>query len=365
MGKDIIRCHCQFLEPEFWHNSELTVLAGRGFSGLDAKFSSWLDSQKSLRNHLLFQTSGSTGKSKWVAISKSALIQSAKQVNHMLGVVDGARWALVLPFYHVGGFGVLTRAFLSGGHCAVYHGKWDAVNFSGFISKSKSEYVSLVPTQVVDLVRNRCIVPPSLKSVVVGGGRLSDSVYEQAKNLGWPILRSYGMTESASQIATGDVADSGLKVLDGWEIRINAQGLIEWKGEAGMTGYVTEDGGEYQVQNPYVDGWFSSNDLGEFDGEHLKVLGRADQSVKILGELVDLAALEQEVEAQCGRACVIFTEADERRGVTLHPVLEGGSKADLSGFTGLKTMQEARYVAQFPRSELGKIRRSALRDLLS
>ena len=170
MGKDLSHCHCRFLDPDFWLSEDVTALQSQGAGELAPGFLAWLEGQSELRSHILFQTSGTTGASKWVAISKEALLKSAAMVNRQLGVEVGDRWGLVLPYYHVGGFGVLARSFLTGAHCSVYYGKWDPVRFSGFISERKVEHISLVPTQVVDLVKCRCVVPPTVKTVVVGGG---------------------------------------------------------------------------------------------------------------------------------------------------------------------------------------------------
>ena len=61
---------------------------------------------------------------------------------------------------------------------------------------------SLVPAQVLDLVRAGLRPPPVLRAIVVGGGAISAELYRDARALGWPVLPSYGMTECCSQIAT-------------------------------------------------------------------------------------------------------------------------------------------------------------------
>ncbi|WP_018969270.1 AMP-binding protein [Rubritalea marina] len=357
-------CHCRFLEPEFWHSSEVTVLYAPGGSAPQSTLFDWVKGQKELQSHILFQTSGSTGRSKWVAISKTAMLASARMVNRHIGLTDSARWGLVLPHYHVGGFGVLVRSFLTGADCAVYHGKWDPVRFSAFVSKNRCEYISLVPTQVVDLVRARCVVPPSVKSVIVGGGALSDKVYQGILELGWPVLRSYGMTESASQIATGDV-DGGLEVLDAWELRTGDDGVLQWKGVAGMTAYLYEGHDGFSLVDPYRDGWFTTSDLAEIHGGALNVVGRADQRVKILGELVDLASFETELSETMGTECVIIAVDDERRGKLLFPVVEGEDSYNLDAYSGLKALEPLTKVERFPRSSLGKILRKQLQEGLN
>lgn len=355
-------CHCHYLDRQFWHSDALCVMRNTSFDGFGLE--QWLSAYDDLRGHLFFQTSGSSGAAKWVALSKKALLASARTVNAHLGVEIGARWGLALPIYHVGGFGILVRAFLSGGACQVFHEQWDPIKFSRFIYTEKCEHISLVPTQLVDLVRTRCIAPHSIKSVVVGGGALSDALLIQAKALGWPVLRSYGMTESASQIATGDSGDGWLDILGDREVRLSSKGLLQWRGEAGLTCYITEIEGEFTRVDALEDGWFTTQDRAELSGRKLRMLGRADTLVKILGELVDVNLIEQRLKAQLGRDCVIFPVTDERRGVKLVPVIESPKPLPITGFSGLESLEPAVFVDAFPRSALGKVTRGSLKEML-
>lgn len=356
-------CHCEYLSPEFWSEKPPCVMHNI-YSTPDATdLIKWVEGVVELESHVLFQTSGSSGVAKWVALSKSALLASARMVNKHLGVVTGDRWGLALPIHHVGGFGVLTRAFLSGGHCQVYHGKWDAITFSKFVHDQQSNHLSLVPTQLVDLVKQRCIAPPCVKSLVIGGGKLDDATYDAARALGWPVLRSYGMTESSSQIATGDKGDGWLKILGGWDVRLSSDELVEWRGEAGFSGYVSAlNSGGWSFENPKSTGWFRTQDRAEIKDGHIRVLGRADSRVKILGELVNLQELEERLQLQVGCDCIIIPVPDERRGVRLVPVIEHDARVEILGWEGILALEEMRYVSEFPRSTLGKIQRAKLKE---
>jgi O-succinylbenzoic acid--CoA ligase len=358
-------CHCQFLEPTFWHDDTCVVMHDkRNMRSDSAAFDQWVSAQKSLENHVLFQTSGSSGSAKWVALSKPALLASARMVNQALGIKIGTRWGLALPIHHVGGFGVLVRSFLSGGHCQIFHQKWDPVAFSHFVYKMSCESISLVPAQMVDLIASSCVAPNCVQHVVVGGGNLSDWHYTEAKALGWPVLRSYGMTEAASQIATGDISEDFLRILDGWETRVDARGVLEWRGEASFSGYVIENDGTYSLVDPKIDGWFTTQDIVELEDGGLRVLGRADSLVKVLGELVDLSVIEQRIEQQTSCPAIVLTVADERRGVSLIPVVESPEVIDLNGFRGLEALESIRTLPEFPRSSLGKIQRASIRAQL-
>lgn len=358
-------CHCQYLECKFWHSDAPVVMCNTCGAEEAGDLRQWLADTGDLRGHIFFQTSGSSGAAKWVALSKNALLTSARIVNQHLGVEIGSRWGLALPIYHVGGFGILVRVFLSGGICQVFHAHWDPVAFTRFVYIEKCEHISLVPTQLVDLVRTRCIAPHSIKSVVVGGGALSDDLFIQAKALGWPVLRSYGMTESASQIATGDNGDGWMDILGDWEVRVSSEGLLQWRGEAGLTCYIMKTEGGFTRVDALEDGWFTTQDRAELSGRKLRMLGRADTLVKILGELVDVNRVEQRLKAQLGRDCVIFPVPDERRGVKLVPVIEAPQPLPITGFSGLESLEPAVFLEEFPRSALGKVRRASLKEIIS
>ena len=111
---------------------------------------------------------------------------------------------MALPDFHVGGMGILARcheAFLQGG--SGWRGKWDPVRYHELALAEGSTLSSLVPTQLFDLVEHGLRAPEPLRAVIIGGGRLDDQLYEQALQLGWPLMESYGMTEAG--IPGGDI----------------------------------------------------------------------------------------------------------------------------------------------------------------
>jgi acyl-CoA synthetase (AMP-forming)/AMP-acid ligase II len=94
------------------------------------------------------------------------------------------------------------------------------------------------------------------------------------------------------------------------------------------------------------------------------VLGRADRRVKVLGELVDLGAIEEAFEPR--RAAVVALP-DVRRGHRLVLVCEG-REIDIDTYnrsvSGPWRLDRAIAVAEFPRNPLGKIRLGELQKRL-
>lgn len=322
---------------------------------------------EALRGHVIFATSGSTGKGKWVALSRRALLASARAVNEHLNAGEQDRWLLSLPTFHVGGFGILARCVVSSAECVQFEGKWNTVRFHQALSDHQVTLTSLVPTQLVDLVNARLTAPERLRAVLVGGGSLADAVYEQAISLGWPVIETYGMTEASSQIATADYGSRDLRILPCWSVKADSDHRLCIQGEPLMTGYVTMEKGGIQLEGVSGDGWHITNDLVQLTDGGLKMLGRVDRSIKILGELVNLANVERKFNSvldDCfyGVECVVVSMNDARRNAVLYACVENFDdrlEAVLKKYnercTPFCRIEKIIDVEKIPKTSIGKI----------
>ena len=325
---------------------------------------------------VFFQTSGSMGVPHWVGLSREALLHSAAVVNAHLQVDQMSCWGLALPLNHVGGFGVVARAYEAGCRLGYFREKWDPARFTAWLKVERITHVSLVPTQVHDLVREWLRPPHSLKVVVVGGGGLDDETGRAARGLGWPVLASYGMTEAGSQIATQGLElldqpyESGhIAVLPHWQVKIESHGRIAIRGEALFAGELIQSGEAWRFSERKSD-WYVTKDLGKLDESGLLLTGRADALVKILGELVDPVAIEHELGVP---EVSVVAVPDERRGFRLIAVYEKAaiSKRVESRVTaynqrveGVRRIDGMAKIDAIPRSDLGKVRRLELAGLV-
>jgi O-succinylbenzoic acid--CoA ligase len=319
-----------------------------------------------------FRTSGSTGKAAGIVIGKDALMVSALAVNDWLDVDRGSVWGLALPLDHVGGFGVAARAHAAGCGFSHFEGKWDAGRFTEWVGRDGITHVSLVPTQVHDLLAAGLKGGPSLRAVVVGGGRLADETGQAARDAGWPVLASYGMTEASSQVATQRIgglgqpfADCPLELLPGWDAEVTQEGLLRLKGKALFSG--TWDEGCLTMRKG---DWFTTNDRAELSGRTIRHLGRADTMVKVMGELVDVEAVERRLIGFCGNRAdgvAVVAVPDGRKENSLLAVFEESVRAEAveeynSHAPGPERISRWCVVGGFPRTELGKLRRAELAE---
>ena len=356
-----------YISPSFWNDSANCVLGG---------VLNQIPDLGDLGGSVIFKTSGSTGTPKWVVHAKQAMLVSAKAVNTWLGVDQQSKWGLALPIDHVGGFSILARAYQSSCGLVEFEGKWNASTFTQWLGSENVTHVSLVPTQLYDLVEASLKAPSHLRAVVVGGGRLTDALGQAARDLGWPVLASYGMTEAGSQIATQSMdqlnqpfRESALEILPIWRVECDADERLSISGDALFKGYIFEEGNTARFE-PLLGKKFLTHDLGMVSGNCLKPLGRMDSFVKVLGVLVDIESVERRfLEIAAGRVnpekFAVIALPDQRKEHVLVAVFEGEIAADcVENYQrvtpGIEQLEQSLSFPSFPRSSLGKLRRMEL-----
>lgn len=118
------------------------------------------------------------------------------------------------------------------------------------------------------------------------------------------------MSETATQVATElpgrklNPDEPQLQLLEHLECRSNPEGFLQVRGGSLLTGYIGWHDGEAIFRDPKdPEGWFTTEDRGEVHGNHVKLLGRKADRIKIGGELANLASLRtllQKVTAAIG-----------------------------------------------------------------
>jgi len=213
-------------------------------------------------------TSGTSGASKEILLSATALITSARASNNFIGAKPGQTWSLLLPLTHIAAVNVIVRSMELGTTPI------DLRDFDG--DYPKANYTAIVPTQMFRALNGDQRLLKHLQSadtVLVGGAALTQSIRNQAELGGIKIVTTYGMTETCG----GCVYDG--KVLEGVEIEIR--------------------GGKICIKGPVLassislnDGWYETSDLGEYNNNHLVVLGRSDDVIISGGENLSLSTVE-------------------------------------------------------------------------
>jgi O-succinylbenzoic acid--CoA ligase len=335
---------------------------------------------------LWMATSGTTTDSagfprRWVGHTRESLMASAKSVCQWLDVRPSDRWARVLPLHHMGGLAIEFRAAHRGFKVLAALPGWNPGEFAHWMTTEKATIASLVPTQVHDLVRARISCPATVRAAVVGADRLAPELLAAARDLRWPLLPSYGMTETASMIAChrpGEEITESIPFIDGVEARVEAsassdpatEGRLQIGAPQLFHSELLWSDQQYELRRR-PSGWWTSEDRVRLsaDSRHLIPLGRDQDFVKILGEGIHLADLDARASALLrskgfdGEAAFAVRH-HERRGSNLVLVLtkefSGALEVWNSACSPVERAGSTVIVEALPRTELGKLRRSAL-----
>lgn len=240
-------------------------------------------------------TSGSSARPKAALHRLGNHLVNAERANANMPLAPGDRWLLSLPLYHVAGLGILFRCLL-GRAAVVIPGAQDALHHA--IERYEVTHVSLVPTQLHRLLNaseGRAALR-RLRAALVGGAPIPEALAERALGEGVPLVATYGLTETASQLTAtvpggppGQLGTAG-RPLTPETLRIGPGGEIQAAGDTLFLGYV--ENGELRPHEA-PEGWFSTGDLGEIDAEgRLRVRGRRDNMFIAGGENIQPEEIE-------------------------------------------------------------------------
>ena len=115
----------------------------------------------------------------------------------------------------------------------------------------------------------------NLKAFISGGGALDKEVGCFLNAIGLPTLQGYGLTETSPVVSCNSINEIKVETVGkpfrGNLVKIANDGEILVKGENVMLGYWNNEEETNKVLN---NGWLSTGDIGEFDGEFLKITDR-------------------------------------------------------------------------------------------
>ena len=310
------------------------------------------------RVSIVVGTTGSSGTSKEVGLSASAVITSAKASNTYLGAADGDTWSLLLPLTHIAAINVLVRAQLLG---------TEPIDLRGEGSQyPKVDFTAIVPAQLFTALNSDSALLQHLKeakAVLVGGAALSDSLRRQGEAAGINIVTTYGMTETCGGCVYNGTA------LDGVEISITAENRIAIKGTVLAETYI---GAQTQWDAAIKDGWFISSDLGQIDNGKLIIEGRSDDVIISGGENISLGQIESALQDRFpDLLCAAFSIKDMQWGDSLHLAVVGSklpTEADINSYLAVEIGEYAKikrflHLSELPLMGIGKVDRKKLAQL--
>ncbi len=331
---------------------------------------------------VIVATSGTTGAPKGAILSHGQLAASAAAWNELLPAATG--WLASLSMAHVGGLGIVWRAAMAGVPVVVPAAGRNSMRPS--MTQPPVSHVSTVAVQLVRLLEAEQAAPPNLRAVLLGGGPVPAELVASAIGRGWPIVPTYGMTESASGVTALPTAEaasrpgSSGRALRGVELRIadpagDCVGEIEVRGPSIFSGYLGRPDDTAAAFTP--DAWYRTGDLGSLDAEgYLHVADRRLDLIVSGGENVYPAEVEAVLTSHPAVADAgVAGRPDEVWGsvpvaaISARPDAVATDEEILAHCRGrlgrFKVPITLVRVAEIPRFGSGKLDRAALRELLS
>jgi acyl-CoA synthetase (AMP-forming)/AMP-acid ligase II/thioesterase domain-containing protein/acyl carrier protein len=251
-------------------------------------------------------TSGSTGTPKAVLHTNGLWLADAQLLNDRFGLADGCKVALCMPISFAGGLNVLIGSLLGGAEIiAVDPREHSALDAFGLINESRAQTITCTPSFVDALHRAAGgATLPHVGRIVTTGEPIQARHVRLARELAPTavITNWVGSTETLA-IASHDIPPTaplprgvvpvGIPAPHK-QIHINGDGIVSITSRYLGRGYLDASASAATfADNGDGTTTYAGGDVGRWD-EHgnLVLSGRADNTVKIRGYLVEPAEIE-------------------------------------------------------------------------
>jgi cyclohexanecarboxylate-CoA ligase len=339
-------------------------------------------------------SSGTTGVPKGIMNTTNTQLCSVRAMNEELGLGAGDPWLIVPPMAHNAGWLYSFMPGLLSGAPMVFQERFDPYGTLRLLIDHAVHGVFLTPTHAVDVLgalAGGADAPGELRYIIIGGAATPPEMKASLRSaLGAEVIAMYGSTENqgATFIRPGsDVTRSDLTV--GWPcatndvaiidvdrhtlLPVNEVGEIATRGASTFAGYFDDQSATDAAFND--DGWFLTGDLGYLDSAGaLRMTGRRKELIirgglNIAPDDVELALAEHPALDRVAAVGV----PDERLGERVCAVVVTQGEVGLASLTdflrargvGTHLWPEALLrVETFPQTDIGKIQRGQLRDLV-
>ena len=337
---------------------------------------------------LILFTSGSSGTPKCVPISFNNLFSSAKSADEFINHSTNDVWLASLPFYHIGGFSIITRAVLSG--CSLIIPKSiKKTNFRKAIKQYSPSLLSFVPVMFNKLLEENLRPWEELKVVFIGGGPVSEKLINNALSENFPIALVYGSTETSSMVTFSSsenlrknglsagipFSDVVIEISKNEELTLNGNdiGRICIKSKSVASSYFNSAFNE--EKEDLNGGKFTSNDLGFFDEKgNLNIIGRRDDIILSGGENISLLEIKKLLVAEFKiDEFELLGVKDKKWDQSYIIVVETTKNAiekEISKFlqyklASFKLPQNIYGIEKIPRNEIGKVQKEILKQIIN
>jgi long-chain acyl-CoA synthetase len=349
-----------------------------------------------MRTDLAFlqYTGGTTGVSKGAMLSHSNLVSNLLQVNAWMehgGLQRGQEiYITALPIYHI--FALVANVLGSvslGSRNVLITNPRDMPGFVKEISKHQFTVLSGVNTLFNGLLNNpefkNCDFS-KLRFGFGGGMAVQKMVAEKWQEVtGAPLAEGYGLTETSPVLTINPldgtqkigmigmpIPSTEIKLFDdeGNEVPVGDHGELCAKGPQVMDGYYKKP---EETELVMMDGWFKTGDIAIQDEEgYFKIVDRKKEMILVSGfnvypnEIENVVASHEKV-LEVGAIGVPDAKSSEAVKIVVVKKDDSLTEDEIKDYckehlTGYKCPKHVSFIAELPKSNVGKILRRIIKE---
>lgn len=281
---------------------------------------------------MILYTSGTTGAPKGAILSHEMIFWNSINTTLRLNLSQQDCTVIFLPFFHTGGWNVLTTPILHRGGTIILLKKFDGDRILQLSESENGTILFGVPTTMDMMAHSPLFDKVNLSKVryaIVGGEPMPIDLIKTWDKKGIPIRQGYGLTEFGPNVFSLNEEDSIRKIgsigfpnfyIDakvvnnhGQEVAANEIGELILKGPMCMQGYWKNPKATAET---IKDGWLYTGDLVRCDADgYFYVVGRKKDMFISGGENIYPPELEQVILSLPGvREVAVVGVPDEKWG---------------------------------------------------
>lgn len=330
---------------------------------------------------MILYTSGTTGSPKGAVLTYQMLFWNSINTTFRLNISQSDSTVIFLPFFHTGGWNVLTTPFIHRGAKVIFLKKFDADQILQLSAREKVSILFGVPTTMDMMAKSPAFQELDLSSIryaIVGGEPMPLELIKTWSQKNIPIRQGYGLTEFGPNVFSLNEEDSlrkigsigfpnfyvEAKILDNdhKELGANQVGELVLKGPMCMQGYWQNDKATNEtIKNE----WLYTGDLVRKDEEgYFYVVGRKKDMFISGGENVYPAEVEQVLRAHPSVAeAAVVGFPDEKWGevgkafvvLSQETSIEELQRHCLENLAKFKIPKHFKFLPALPKGDSGKV----------
>ena len=254
----------------------------------------WLSTNETVH----VKTSGSTGQPKSIWLEKRHMVNSALATGAFFNIKEGNTALLCLNCEYIAGKMMLVRALVLGLELDYVVASSNPLK----TAEKQYDFCAMVPLQV----ENSLSKLDNLKTLIIGGAAVSETLKRKLKGSSTQVFETYGMTETITHIAIKSIEETYFRVLSDVHIKKDARDCLV-------------------IDAPKIaDNEIVTNDVVELVSKsQFKLLGRFDNIINSGGVKLIPEEIERKLSGLISNRFFVAGIPDESLGQKLVLYVEG------------------------------------------